>query len=83
MFKVYKNFLIPKNLKRSILLIGNFDGLHTGHQKIFDLANKYKNKYKLKIGVLTFDPLPIMFFNHKIKNYRLTNNLQKFNLLQN
>ena len=82
MFKVYKNFLIPKNLKRSILLIGNFDGLHIGHQKIFDLANKYKNKYKLKIGVLTFDPLPIMFFNHKIKNYRLTNNLQKFNLLE-
>ena len=23
-----------------------------------------------------------MFFNHKIKNYRLTNNLQKFNLLE-
>ena len=74
MFKVYKNFLIPKNLKRSILLIGNFDGLHIGHQKIFDLANKYKNKYKLKIGVLTFDPLPIMYFNPNKKNYRLTNN---------
>ena len=34
MFKIYNNFIIPKILKKSILLIGNFDGLHSGHQKI-------------------------------------------------
>ncbi len=83
MFKVYNNFAIPKNLKKSILLIGNFDGLHLGHQKIFNLAKKYKKKYRLNIGVLTFDPLPAMFFNKRIKNYRLTSNIQKFKLLKN
>ena len=82
MFKIYNNFIIPRNLKKSILLIGNFDGLHKGHQKVCREAGKYKKKYKLKLGVLTFNPLPVMFFNSKMKNYRLTNDLQKFILLK-
>ena len=82
MFKIYNNFIIPRSLKKSILLIGNFDGLHLGHQKVCREAKKYKKKYKLKLGVLTFNPLPIMFFNNKMKNYRLTNDLQKFVLLK-
>ena len=82
MFKIYNNFIIPRKLKKSILLIGNFDGLHLGHQKVCNEAKKYKKKYKLKLGVLTFNPLPIMFFNNKMKNYRLTNDSQKFILLE-
>ena len=82
MFNIYNNFIIPKKLKKSILLIGNFDGLHLGHQKVCNEAIKYKKKYKLKLGVLTFNPLTVMFFNKKIKNYRLTNDLQKFFLLK-
>jgi len=75
--KLYKNFNILKKHKNSILLIGNFDGLHLGHQKLFNLAKKYKSKNKLKIGVVTFDPIPKMFFNKKIKNYRISNLNQK------
>ena len=82
MFKIYNNFIIPRKLKKSVLLIGNFDGLHLGHQKVCNEAKKYKKKYKLKLGVLTFNPLPIMFFNNKMKNYRLTNDSQKFILLK-
>ncbi len=80
MLKIYKNFNLSKIHKKSILLIGNFDGLHLGHQKLFKLAKKYSKKYKIKVGVLTFEPLPIMFFNKKLTNYRITSNLQK-NLL--
>ena len=82
MFKIYNNFIIPRKLKKSILLIGNFDGLHLGHQKVCNEAKKYKKKFKLKLGVLTFNPLPVMFFNNKMKNYRLTNDSQKFILLK-
>ena len=82
MFRIYNNFIIPRNIKKSILLIGNFDGLHLGHQKVCREAKKYKKKYKLKLGVLTFNPLPVMFFNNEMKNYRLTNDLQKFILLK-
>ncbi len=75
--KIFKNFNIPNKFKKSIILIGNFDGLHSGHQKLFELAKKYKIKYKSKVGVVTFDPIPKMFFNTKIKNYRISNFNQK------
>ena len=65
--RLYNNFNIKKNHKSSIILIGNFDGLHLGHQKLFNLAKSYKKKYSLKIGVLTFEPMPKMYFNKDIK----------------
>ena len=81
--KIYKNFDLIKKHKSSIILIGNFDGVHLGHRKLFDLARKYKKKFKLDIGVLTFEPMPKMFFNKKIKNFRISNFDQKINLLKN
>ncbi len=75
--KFYNSFNIKKSHKNSIILIGNFDGLHLGHQKLFRLAKKYKKKYSSKIGVLTFEPMPKMFFNSNLKNFRLSNLNQK------
>ena len=66
--KLYNTFNIKDNHKNSIILIGNFDGLHLGHQKLFLLAKKYKKKYKTKIGVFTFEPMPKMFFNKDLRN---------------
>tara|TARA_B110000263_G_scaffold233334_1_gene230085 strand:+ start:336 stop:1253 length:918 start_codon:yes stop_codon:yes gene_type:complete len=80
--KLYKNFNISKNHKTSIILIGNFDGLHLGHQKLFKLAKNYKKKFKLKIGVMTFEPMPKMFFDKKIKNFRISNVNQKNTILK-
>ena len=80
--KIYKNFNLKKKHKSSIILIGNFDGVHLGHRKLFNLAKKYKRKFKLDIGVLTFEPMPKMFFNKKIKNFRISNFNQKINLLK-
>jgi riboflavin kinase / FMN adenylyltransferase len=81
--KHYKNFNISNKDKNSILLIGNFDGFHSGHQRLFNLAKKYKKKYKLKIGVLTFEPMPKMYFNTLLKNFRIFNLSQKKNILEN
>ena len=78
----YKNFNIKKNHKKSIILIGNFDGVHLGHQKLFDIGKKHKKKENLKIGVVTFDPIPKMFFNKKLKNYRISNLYQKLNIFK-
>src|SRR5210317_387471 len=63
--KVYKNFNINKSHRNSIILIGNFDGVHLGHRKLFNLAKKFSDKFKIKIGVLTFDPMPKIFLNKK------------------
>ena len=81
--KIYNNFKISKIHKNSILLIGNFDGLHLGHQKLFKLAKKYKKKNNLKIGVITFDPIPKMFFNKSLLNYRISNLNQKIIYFKN
>ena len=81
MVTLYKNFNIKKNHRGSIILIGNFDGVHIGHQKLFRLAQSYKKKYNSKIGVINFDPFPKMFFNKSLKNFRLSSMNQKFNLL--
>ena len=80
--KFYNNFKVSEVHKRSILLIGNFDGLHLGHQKLFKLANKYKKKFKLKIGVITFEPMPKMYFNKNLKNFRILSMHQKIKILE-
>ena len=79
---IYNNFDLKKKDRGSIILIGNFDGVHLGHRKLFKLAKKFKKKYKLKIGVLTFEPLPKMFFNRKIRNFKISNFDQKVLLLK-
>ena len=82
MVKLYSNLNLKNSHKRSIILIGNFDGLHLGHQKLFSLAQEYKKKYSIKIGVLTFEPMPKMFFNSKLINFRISSFEQKINLLK-
>ena len=81
--KVYKSFNVSKNHKGSIILIGNFDGVHLGHQKLFKLASSYKKKFNLNIGVLTFEPMPKMYFNKKFKNFRISSINQKNKILKN
>jgi riboflavin kinase/FMN adenylyltransferase len=81
MVKLYKNFNIKDSHKGSIILIGNFDGVHLGHQKLFKLAKLYKKKNKLKIGVINFNPMPKMFFNKTLKNFRITSVKTKIKLL--
>jgi len=81
MVKLYKNFDLRKQHKKSIILIGNFDGVHLGHQKLFKLAQSYKKKHKLKIGVINFDPMPKMYFSKSLKNFKITSVHQKLKLL--
>jgi riboflavin kinase/FMN adenylyltransferase len=79
--KIYDNFNISKNHENSIMLVGNFDGLHLGHQKLFKMAKLFKKKYKLKIGVLTFEPMPKMFFKKQKNDFRIASLKQKNSLL--
>ena len=80
--KIYKSFNISSSDQNAIILIGNFDGLHLGHQKLFKQAQKYKKTKRAKLGVVTFDPIPKMFFNKKLRNYRISNFNQKIHYLK-
>ena len=46
--------------------VGNFDGVHKGHQKLIEEAKKHN----LKSAVLTFYPHPSVFLKN-IKDYKL------------
>ena len=80
--KIFNNLKISSKYKRACIAIGNFDGVHRGHQKVFKYSKMFAKKNRSKFGILTFSPLPVMFFNKKIKNYRLTSDNEKFNLLR-
>jgi riboflavin kinase/FMN adenylyltransferase len=49
-----------KNAKTKdiVLILGNFDGVHLGHQKLIHEATKYAKKNKLPCFAMTFDPHP-------------------------
>ena len=80
--KIFNSPIISKKYKGSAIAIGNFDGVHKGHQKVFEKAREFAKKNRIKFGILTFTPLPVMFFNKKVSNYRLTSEDQKFKILK-
>ena len=65
-----------------MIAIGNFDGLHLGHQKVINEARQKAKKFKLPLGVMTFEPVPVMFFNKKNKNHRINSLRQKKSQLE-
>ena len=79
--KIYNNLIIKRKHQNSVIAIGNFDGLHLGHQKVINQAQLKAKKNKLPFGIITFEPMPIMFFNKKIKNHRINSLSQKKNQL--
>jgi len=44
--------------KNIVLALGNFDGVHVGHQKLIGSALKYARENKLPCFAMTFDPHP-------------------------
>ena len=80
--KIYNNLKIKKIHKNSVIAIGNFDGLHLGHQKVLNQAKLKAKKENLKFGVITFEPIPSMFFNKNIKHHRINSIGQKIYYLK-
>ena len=75
--KIYKNPNLNLKHCNGVIAIGNFDGLHLGHQKVIKEGKRKAKKNKLPFGVMTFEPVPVMFFNKKIKNHRINSLEQK------
>ncbi len=75
--KIYKNFNIGKKFQNSAIAVGNFDGFHLGHQKVIKKGKQIAKRNRLKFGLMVFQPLPVMFFNKKLKNYRIDSLQQK------
>ncbi len=61
--------------------IGNFDGIHLGHQTVISLAAKHAARLKCPTGVVTFEPHPREFFAPDTQPFRLMNAEAKANRL--
>ena len=77
---IFRNKYNLKVTKNSILVIGNFDGLHKGHVSILNEAARFAKNNKRKIGLLTFDPNPKEFFS-KEKNFKIISLNEKQKIL--
>jgi len=53
---------VPAALKGGVIALGNFDGLHLGHQAVIGRALGHARAKNVAAAVMTFEPHPRMFF---------------------
>ena len=61
----------------SVAAVGNFDGVHLGHQMVIQEASRIANGLKAPLSVLTFEPHPRMLFQTDGTPFRLTSRQSK------
>ena len=62
--------------------IGNFDGVHLGHQSVIDLARAAGDDIAAPLGILTFEPHPREFFAPDAAPFRLMSAEARANRLE-
>ena len=67
--KIYRHF--PTNHPPCILTIGNYDGIHLGHQALINKLTLMSKNLNLESAVMTFEPHPREFFSLKDSPQRI------------
>ena len=63
---------LPDDGQGAVLAIGNFDGVHLGHQQVIADARALAEAKGAPLGVMLFDPHPQQFFVPDAPPFRLT-----------
>ncbi|MEM1366093.1 MAG: bifunctional riboflavin kinase/FAD synthetase, partial [Pseudomonadota bacterium] len=63
---------VPDNWGQPVVAIGNFDGVHRGHQIVLETAKDIAARRGVAAIALTFEPHPRSFFKPEEPVYRLT-----------
>ncbi len=69
-FETYKE--IPEDIAGSVVVIGNFDGVHLGHMALLERAKEIARDKNISVSVLTFEPHPRWLFRPDDPPFRLT-----------
>ena len=69
-FGTYKD--LPEAACNAVVVIGNFDGVHIGHQALLNTARKIADGLDKSLAVLTFEPHPRRLFRPDDPPFRLT-----------
>jgi riboflavin kinase/FMN adenylyltransferase len=67
----------------AVISIGNFDGIHLGHQRILQTAQKLASSPQTSVAVVTFEPHPLTVLRPRLAPPRLTLPGRKAELLAN
>lgn len=79
--KTYKNpKTVPPEARGGVLALGNFDGVHRGHQAVISAALELGREAEAPTGVMTFDPHPRRYFQPNASMFTLTPVAQKLKL---
>ena len=78
-FKI--NITSNLNIPSVNLAIGNFDGIHIGHQKIIQKLVNESKKMNVQSAILGFDPHPQQFFTKNYDGFNVINETTKIELL--
>lgn len=62
--------------------IGNFDGVHLGHQSVLEIARAHGDDIHAPLGVLTFEPHPRKYFAPDAPPFRLMGPVAKASRLE-
>jgi len=60
--KTFRDIEKLPQIEGSVVTIGNFDGIHLGHQKIIAQLKEHAKKLKVPSVVISFNPTPQNFF---------------------
>ncbi|PKR60018.1 bifunctional riboflavin kinase/FAD synthetase [Thalassospira lohafexi] len=69
-FRSFEN--LTDEARGAVVAIGNFDGLHLGHQSLLDQAREIARDLGVPLAILTFEPHPRMLFRADDPPFRLT-----------
>src|ERR1700712_4926737 len=69
-FRHYKD--VPDAYKGAVVGVGNFDGVHRGHQALIGEARRMADERGAPLAVLAFEPHPQEFFRPSPESFRLT-----------
>lgn len=72
------NSVLPQG---SVIAIGNFDGLHLGHQLVIKQALETAKTLNKELAVITFEPHPKQFFKWFEEPFRITPYNDKIRLI--
>jgi len=73
---------VPADARGAVVAIGNFDGVHRGHQAVVARAAALADEMGVPLGVIIFEPHPREYFNPRGPNFRLTSFHSKARLLE-
>ncbi len=63
---------VPGDARGGVVVLGNFDGVHRGHQAVIGAAAEDAQRLEAPLVVVTFEPHPRRFFRPDDPPFRLT-----------